>query len=138
MIWKNDMDNGVNWTSATVGEIEMVPGSDLAKMRSEYKDLAKIDTEIPPIVLNRTFSPLKSYVHARAAELTEEGKKQARERYAVGVGVALLVLKRDADKAAKAGTSLDEATTQRGAEAAARGVLSVLPEYDRLAKALDD
>ena len=74
--------------AATVGEIEMVPAKDLADKRPEYKDLAKIDAEIPTIVLNRTYSPLKSYVQARAAELTEEGKEQARERYAVGVGVA--------------------------------------------------
>ena len=67
----------------------MVPGSDLADKRPEYEDLAKIDAEIPTIVLNRTFSPLKSYVQARAAELTERGKEEARERYAVGAGVAL-------------------------------------------------
>ena len=36
--------------------LEMVSGSDLADKRAEYKDLAKVDAEIPTIVLNRTYS----------------------------------------------------------------------------------
>ncbi len=79
------------------------PGKDLAASAPEYKELAKVDAEIPTIVLNRTYSPLKAYVQARAAELTDEGKEQARERYAVGVGVALLLLDQEARKAEKAG-----------------------------------
>ena len=98
-----------------------------------------IDAEIPTIVLNRTYSPLKSYVQARAVELTDEGKEKAREHYAVGVGIALLVLDEEARKAAeKAGKPLDEAALHAGQRAAARAVLSVLPAYDRLAKELED
>lgn len=139
LIWKSETDDGVDdWSTATVGEIEMVPGKDLADKRPEYADLAKVDAEIPTIVLNRTYSPLKSYVQARAAELTDEGKEQARERYAVGVGVALLVLDQDARMAAKAGKPLDEAALDVGRQAAARAVLSVMPAYDRLAKELED
>lgn len=138
LIWKSDMDDGVDWTPATVGEIEMVPGSDLAK-RPEYEDLAKIDAEIPTIVLNRTFSLLKKYVQARAVELTEDGKERARELYAVGAGVALLILDDEDRKVAeKTGKPMDETARNAGQVAAARGVLSVLPEYDRLAKELDD
>ena len=104
LVWKSEADDGVDeWSAATVGEIEMVSGKDLADKRHEYKELAKVDAEIPTIVLNRTYSPLKAYVQARAAELTDEGKEQARERYAVGVGVALLVLDQEARKAEKAG-----------------------------------
>ena len=139
LIWKSETDDGVDWTAATVGEIEMVPGSDLADKRPEYKDLAKIDAEIPTIVLNRTYSPLKSYVQARAVELTDEGKERARERYAVGAGVALLVLDAEARKAAdKAGKPHDEAALDAGKNAAARAVLSVLPAYDQLARELVD
>lgn len=138
LIWKSEADDGVDWTSTTVGEIEMVPGTDLAEMRPEYKDLAKIGTEIPTIVLNRTYSPLKSYTQARAVELTEEGKEKARERYAVGVGVALLVLDQDVRKANSAGKPFDEAALHAGHQAAARAVLSVLPAYDRLARELED
>ena len=139
LIWKDHTDDGVDWTPATVGEIEMVSGSDLADQRTEYKDLAKVDTEIPTIVLNRMFSPLKSYIQARAAVLTDEGKERARERYAVGAGVALLVLDDEARKTAeKTNTPPDEAALHAGQRAAARGVLSVLPAYDRLAKEIED
>lgn len=139
LIWKSDTDDSVDWTSATVGEIEMVSGKDLADKRAEYKDLAKVDAEIPAIVLNRTYSPLKSYTQARAAELTDEGKERARERYAVGAGVALLVLDVETRKAAeKTNKAPDEAAIHRARRAAARGVLSVLPAYDRLAKEIED
>ena len=139
LIWKSDTDDGVDWTSATVGEIEIVSGKDLADKRAEYKDLAKIDAEIPTIVLNRTYTPLKSYIQARAADLTDEGKERARERYAVGAGVALLVLDAETRKATeKTNKAPDEAAIDRARRAAARGVLSVLPAYDRLAKELED
>ena len=104
LIWKSETDDGMDdWSAATVGEIEMVAGKDLADKRPDYAELAKADAEIPTIVLNRTYSPLKAYVQARAVELTDEGKEQSRDRYAVGVGVALLVLDQQARKAEKAG-----------------------------------
>ena len=138
LIWKSHTDDGVDWTSTTVGEIEMVSGSDLAE-RAEYKDFAKVDTEIPTIVLNRMYSPLKSYIQARTVDLTDEGKERARERYAVGAGVALLVLDTETHKAAeKANKPHDETALHAGQRAAARGVLSILPAYDRLAKELED
>ena len=89
-------------------------------------------------MLNRTYGPLKKYVQARAAELTDEGKEQARERYAVGVGVALLVLDDEARKAKKASKAADDAVLDMGRQAAARAVLSVMPDYDRLAKELEE
>ena len=138
LIWKSDTEDGGDWTPATVGDIEMVSGTDLADKRPEYKDLAKIDAEIPTIVLNRTYSPLKAYIQARAAELTDEGKEQARDRYAVGAGVALLVLDQEARKADKAGKPHDDGALRAGQQAAARAVLSVLPDYDRMAKELED
>jgi len=137
LIWKSDIDND-DWSPATVGEVEMVTAKDLADKRPEYKGLATVDVEIPAIVLNRTFSHLKAYTAARAAELTDEGKESARERYAVGVGVALLVLDEEARKSVKSDKALDEAALEAGRRAAARAVLSVLPDYDRLARELED
>ena len=115
----------------------MVPGSVLAAEKEEYRDLADLNDEIPTIILNRTYSPLKTYIHARAAELTDESKEQARDRYAVGVGVALLLLDRQYRKEAKQGRTPDEDTLSAAKQAAARAVLSVLPEYDRLAQELE-
>ena len=139
LIWVTDTDEGLDgWTPATVGEIEMVQGKDLAHKRPEYEELAKVEAEVPTIMLNRTYAPLKSYVQARATEISEEGKEQARERYAVGAGVALLVLDQEARQAQKSGAPLSEAHVDSAKRAAARAVLSVLPAYDKLAKELED
>lgn len=135
LIWKNDTEEE-EWSPATV--VMMVASKDLAGQRPEYKELATVDAEIPTVVLNRTYSPLKAYTAARAAELTEEGKEQARERYAVGVGVALLVIDEQAQRMRKSGTVPDEVAEDVGRRAAARAVLSVMPDYDRLAQELED
>jgi hypothetical protein len=52
--------------------------------------------------------------------------------------VAILVLHQQEEKDKKNGKSTDEETLTAGRQAAARAVLSVLPEYDRLAKELED
>ncbi|WP_420637785.1 hypothetical protein [Candidatus Poriferisocius sp.] len=134
LIWKSESDPGTdNWTAATVGEIEMVVGRELAKVCPEYSNLAEVDSEIPTIVLNRTYTRLKSYVHARAAELsTDDSVYRARDRYAVGAGVALLLLDQETRKAEKEGKPLDDKAIAVARQAAARAVLSVLPAYDRL------
>jgi hypothetical protein len=137
LVWRSD-ENEEGWDPTTVGEILMVPGKDLAAERAEYEELRGVSDEIPTIVLNRTYSPLKSYVQARAAELTDEGKEQARDRFAVGVGVALLVLDAQRRKDAKANKPTDDDAERVATQAAARAVLSVLPEYDRLAREIED
>lgn len=137
LIWRDDTEMD-DWTAKTVGEIEYIDGATLAGERTEYQDLATVDAKIPTIILNRTYSPLKNYVQARAAVLTEEGKEQARDRYAVGVGVTLLVMDRDRRKAAEKGEPFDESAALSAHDAAARGVLSVLPEYDKLAKEMEE
>ena len=75
---RNDVSNG--WA-----EVELVEGTGVWA----YASVIDNTTGDPStIVMNRTYSPLKKYVQARAVSLTEEGKEQARERYAVGAGVA--------------------------------------------------
>ena len=125
------------WTAATVGEVQMVLGTDLAIQREEYKHLATVDSEVPTIFLNRTYSYLKKYIQARAAQLTDDGTERARERYAVGVGVALLILEGEVQKAKKSDKGLDEPTLVAARQAAARAVLSNMPEYDRLVRELE-
>ena len=135
LIWKKHTDGTMDgWNASTVGEIEMVVGRVLAEEREEYKELVKTDEKIPTIVLNRTYSRLKSYVQARAGQLTDEGTELIRERYAVGAGVAILLLDQKQREKEKAGEPMEEAGLNAGRDAAARAVLSVMPEYDRLAK----
>lgn len=137
LLWKTE-DDMEDWDAATVGEVMMVPAPDLAKERQEYSDLAALDVEVPTLVLNRTYSHLKAYIQLRAQDLTNAGTDDARDRYALGVGLAMLILHRDEERAATQGTVRSPSERRAALEAAARGVLSVLPEYDRLAKELDD
>jgi len=137
LIWR-DATAMDEWTAKTVGEIEHIDGATLASERDEYKELANVEAKIPTILLNRAYSPLKTYVQARAAVLTEEGKEQARDRYAVGVGVTLLVMDQERRKAEKKGEPFDTGAALIAQDAAARGVLSVLPEYDKLAREMED
>lgn len=137
LVWRSEADMD-GWTAATVGEVDLVAAKDLAEERPEYSELATYDGDIPTLILNRTFAPLKAYTAARAADVADEAKEQSRERYAVGVGVALLILDQDAKKAEKSGRPWDEDTVLTSQRAAARAVLSVLPDFDRLAKELQD
>ena len=56
----------------------------------------------------------------------------------MGVGVALLVIEAEEVKAKEAGKAPDEGALDAGRAAAARAVLSVMPDYDRLAKEMED
>jgi hypothetical protein len=81
-----------------------------------------------------SYSHLKNYISARAADLSDTGRQQARNRYAIGVGVALLVQDEERRRADKAGHPVSDDTLAAGADAAARGILAVMPAYDQLAK----
>jgi len=133
LVWTSDNERE-DWTPKTVGEVEMVPAADLASRQPEYKDLAGLGVDIPTVVLNSTYSHLKNYISARAADLSDTGRQQARNRYAIGVGVALLVQDEERRRADKAGHPVSDDTLAAGADAAARGILAVMPAYDQLAK----
>ncbi len=99
----------------------------------EYEDLGELgDAKIPTIFLNRDYSPLKRYEAARAKDLTEEGIDRSRDRYAVGVGLGLLLLDRDL-KAGGNGARLTDEVELTARQAAARSALVMMPQYDRLA-----
>ena len=133
LVWENSED------AHAVGSIQTLSGSDLADMRpGDYAELKGVTDEIPTVVLNNLYSPLKAYVHGRAAALTDEATERAKERYAVGVGVALLMLDQHVKKQSKEGKEADEEGTEEAQRAAARGILSVLPDYDQLAKEMED
>jgi hypothetical protein len=137
LIWRSheDLDD---WRANTVGEVEWISGKDLAAQRDEYKELAAISDLIPTIVLNSTYSPLKGYLGARAKELTDEGTDAAMDRYAVGAGVAVLLNEEKQAKAKKAGSPLDDETVATTLDTAARAVLSVLPEADRILREMNE
>jgi len=117
------------------GSFESVPAKDVAR-REEYKELARLgETLVPTIFLNEDYAPLRKYITGRQKSLTSEGgADRARNRYAVGIGVGLALLDQETKKFAKAGKPVDEEVLLGSKRAAAQAALSVLPEFDALAK----
>ncbi|MEU0333285.1 hypothetical protein [Streptomyces sp. NPDC006193] len=123
-----------NWDRVTVGSVEEVPASILADQQADYAELRALgDQLIPTILLNQEYPPFKKYLAARNKELTND--KRAREQYAVGVGVSLLLLQQKLDKLKKAGQALpDDDFIDEARRASASAVLAVMPAFDDLAK----
>ncbi len=133
LIWSNpNQEDG--WDTTTVGEVEAVPASTLAR-RSDYAELAPLgDAPVQTLFLNEEFRPLKDYVGGRARDLTDEGVDRVKERYAVGTGVGLLLLEEDVDRRRRADEAVSEEWIQSSQRAVARGVLSIMPAFDELAR----
>jgi hypothetical protein len=129
LLWKSG-DAFEAWNASVPGHVEDVPAVQLANT-DDYKDLAKLgDRKIPTIFLNADYKPLKRYEQARPG-LTDKSRDNARERFAVGTGLALLLLHREMAK-------LDPQPTDEmqlvAKQAAAQAALVMMPEYDKLAK----
>jgi signal transduction protein with GAF and PtsI domain len=74
---------------------------------------------------------LKRYEAERAKKVLESTLDEARDRYAVGVGVGMLVLEERNRKLEKRGEKLPEDTlTER--QAVARAALALMPDFDKL------
>ena len=70
-------------------------------------------------------------------DLAKDGADRARDRYAVGAGVAILNWEDIQKTAIKSGNPIDDDVIASGLDAAARAVLSTLPAADRLLKELE-
>ena len=86
------------------------------------------------ILLNEDYSPLKKYLQRRQAGLSKIGSGHAHNRYAIDVGVALLVLHHEAEQRVKRGVHVDEELLEVARAAAAQGAISILPHFDALAR----
>lgn len=128
-------DEQPGWERITVGEVEEIPAHVLAEARPEYAELAALgDVKIPTIVLNEEYPPFKKYLAGRNKELTNIARPK--EQYAIGVGVALLLLNQDvkAREEASSKNAPDEGFVAEAQRAAARAVLTVMPSFDDLAR----
>ena len=139
LVWATHEDRE-GWTAATVGEVEEARARDIADKNPEYADLTALgDRKIPTLVLNEHYSPLKDYLGGRArGDAGRERISVLRDQYAVGVGVGLLFLKQQDEQKRRRGIEqLGEETIGLSRQALARGVLSMLPKFDELARNLD-
>lgn len=132
LAWRGENDFDL-WHSGVPGHVEEVEATMLAEEAEDYKDLERLgDIKVPTIFLNRDYSPLKRYEAARK-DLTKDGMDQARDRYAVGAGLGLLLLDRDL-KAKANGAGLSDAVELTAKQAAAQSALVMMPHYDKLAR----
>ncbi len=137
LVWRGLPDQD-SWTRTTVGEIIDTPAYVLAESNADYKDLAVLgEQNIPTVLLNADFTPLKQYLTGRNKQL--DSLTSPKERYSVGVGVGLLLLKASADQQAATDPITDKVLAA-AQNAIAKGVLAVMPAFDDLTKAagLDD
>jgi hypothetical protein len=115
------------------GKVEEVEAR-LVAAEPEYAELALLkDAPVLTIYLNEDYAPLKRYVSVRQRELV--GGTPAQDRYAVDVGVALLVLHHERESRVNKGEKVDETLLETARQAAAQGAVSILPQFDELAKA---
>lgn len=136
LLWKSHEDGEhSDWGKNTVGEVGPVEAEILAAAHNDYKSLAKLgDAPITTIQLNESYHGLKNYISARARSITPDSIEAIRSRYAVGTGVGLCMLYNEQERCKEKGDTLSDEWLAKAHEALSRSVLSMLPEFDKLAR----
>ena len=130
--WTNHEEEET-WDANTPGEIELVEASVLAALGGERRRFDGIDGDVHHIKLNEEFAPLKAYTAAGTKSVGDEGVARRKDRYALGLGVYLLITDQQLRRRREAGEPIDDDSVADNCRAAAQGVLAVLPDFDLLA-----
>jgi hypothetical protein len=148
LLW-SQTESEEGWTDDTAGDLQLVPGTALtAADPTAYAAYKDITTPIPTVVINKAFLLWNTYIRNLSA--SEEIIRGRRDDYSVALGVAIaelwmreekLVEARDAwERRGKSGEEPPSAMTviqrRRAISIAARGIISVLPSFDRIAAAI--
>ena len=120
------------WEANTPGDLERVPVSTFAEVGEEYRHFANVEGDGLLIKLNEEFSPLKSYVSMRAQSIVDESVARLKDRYALGLGVYMVVANEQYRRLGESGEPPNEELVAAFLQAAAQGVLAMLPEFDAL------
>lgn len=148
-LWMSSSEDN-DWTAETVGALEMLTGDQLAAADAEtYGDLRGGTEPIPTICLNSEFRDYAAYKRGVVRRVSDEAMALRAERYALGAGVAVANLcqqeeqlkraYREWEESREAGEDGEEPPKPmtaeqlgRALEQAARGVVALLPDFDRL------
>lgn len=134
LLWKTvDEMKGHGWHHGVPGHVDEIPASTLATARPEYAELVSMgDKKIPTIFLNTEFSPLKKYLEARLRKSTPSTADSAKDRYALGTGLGLLMIHQEFEKRRRKHEVIEDEVELVAQQAAARSTIAMLPEYDSL------
>ena len=130
-IWTNHEDEA-EWGASTPGELELVPVSMFADLGDDYKRYARAAGDGLLLKLNEEFTPLKAYASMRAQRIGDEGVRGLKDRYALGLGVYMVVTDVQHRRSGDPDHLPNEEFAAASRRAAARAVLSMLPEFDAL------
>jgi len=145
-LWSNP-DDQEGWDENVVGELQYIKGDELAAAAPRtYGDLEDVDELVPTVVLNVRFRDFAAYLRGVVAGASDEALDLRKERYAIAVGAAVANLHLKEDKLRKAHDAweqgangrdepdrpMTEAQQRRALAEHARGVLTLLPEFDQL------
>ncbi len=123
-----------DWGANTPGEAELVQASTFVELGDDYKRYANVDEDGLLLKLNEEFTPLKTYTSMRAREIGDEGVRRLKNRYALGLGVYMVVADKHQRHANESGHARNEEAVTNSRLAAAQAILAMLPEFDTLIK----
>lgn len=145
-LW-SEHESEEGWDDETVGELQYVKGDDLAAADKTYRDLKGEEAVVSTVVLNSHFRDFAAYVRGIVSRgASDEARELREDRYAIAVGVAVANLHLREEKLKKAYAAYEQATNgreeperpmsdtqiRRALAEHARGVLTLLPEFDQL------
>ena len=121
-----------DWDASTPGEAELVTASTFAELGTDYERFANFDGDGLLLKLNEEFTPLKSYTSMRARKIGDQSVRHLKDRYALGLGVYMVVADTHRRSAGESGNPPNEDLVAASRRAAAQAVLAMLPEFDAL------
>lgn len=147
-LWSSTRDNQeADWDDDVPGELQQIKGSVLASLNpAVYMGLRNIEVEVPTIVLNEDFTDWSAYRKRVAKQVSDEQLNHRRDRYglALGANVARLAVRehqlkekyetwqRESNGLDAPPKPMDKRQMFRATAEAARSVLALLPEFDRI------
>ena len=121
-----------DWGVNTPGEMELVKASTFAELGDGYQRFGKHAGDGLLLKLNEEFTPLKAYTTMRAKKLGDDGVRRLKDRYALGLGVYMVVAHEQQRSSSGSGDPPNENLATAARRAAAQAILAMLPEFDAL------
>jgi hypothetical protein len=137
--WVSEPEKEPGWVPQTAGDLQMVAASELAAVNDAYAHLKDYPGDVPTIALNEKFPLWDGY--RRSISSSDATLAAREEEYVVGMSVVIADLwvgeeNRSKSQSAQDGEETEKAMTEsqrrRAISVAARGIIAMLPQFDKL------